>query len=413
MALHRAAWVLPITSPPIADGAVLVQEEEILAVGPFGELRKSLSSKVRLHEHPDSALLPGLVNAHTHLELTPLAGKMLLPQPDFASWLMELFALRAGPAGEMQKEDWEKIHDEVSKTGTCLVGDITNGARLPVNLDERANGIPMVHVFYELLGFNRENLDEGSGGDGMRLFRDAASRNPSVSLAAHAVYSTSASLLVKAKEWCRRNNRPFSIHCAEHEAEVEFLQNGSGFCRRLLENLGRWVPGWPPPGCTPTEYLNRLGILDERTLLIHMVHVSPEEWRTVAQAGSKVCFCPRSNANLNVGRPDIPAALKHGITCALGTDSLASNRDLNLFSEAVFTLEQVTGIHPGDLLPMITAHGAAALQKGHRAGSLQPGRSSAFLAVKIPGSVQLPELSETVIYRGHEGAWQWACPTDN
>ena len=165
---------------------------------------------------------------------------------------------------------------------------------------------------------------------------------------------------------------------------------------------------------TPIGYLERLGVLDELTLLVHAVHMTEADWQIVSRRGCSVCFCPRSNQNLNVGRAKVEKALQLSIPAAFGTDSLASNTDLNLFSEAAHVLEHYPATAPDVLLSMMTMGGARALQQNHLFGSIEAGKRSAFLAVSLPGSVPASKLSETIIFQGRKGAWQWAnCPTTN
>lgn len=403
-----------MVSPPIADGGVLVSGSEIVAVGRFDDLCRRCPTGTVIREHPDAALLPGLVNAHTHLGLTPLAGRIRLPQPSFPAWLSELLSLRDGNAWDMKPQRRQAMLKDLARTGTLLAGDVSNGSYLHeepvIPVLENEQYISETHIFHEVLGFDRRSLDEGPEGQDMALFRQKASTDELLSLGAHASYSTSGVLITAAKAWCDEHGRPFSIHCAENPEEVELLLHGTGFWRQFLEDLGRWVPGWKPPGVSPVRYLHGLGVLDEKTILVHAVHLSPEDLQLTARTDARVCFCPRSNANIGVGRPNMAAALAAGITCGLGTDSLASNEDLNLFSEAVFTLENFKDVPPRTLMEMITINGAVLLGRGHRVGSLQAGRSATFLAVTVPQSTRLPHLMETILYRGKEGAWQWVLP---
>ncbi len=125
-----------------------------------------------------------------------------------------------------------------------------------------------------------------------------------------------------------------------------FCRAGKVFAANCSRGWGAGTPAWTPPGKTPVEYLDSLGALDSRTLLVHAVHMTEADWALAAQRDCTVVFCPRSNRNLGSGRPWIEKALSLGISCALGTDSLASNTDLNLFAEAAFTLDNHPSIDP-------------------------------------------------------------------
>jgi len=161
---------------------------------------------------------------------------------------------------------------------------------------------------------------------------------------------------------------------------------------------------------TQLQYLDHLGVLDAKTLLVHAVHCTESDWRLLGEKQSAVCFCPRSNSNLQVGRPDIEKAYLYGIPTALGTDSLASNSDLNLFAEAAFILEDHAGVPPDFVLHMATLGGARALGYGDRFGSIAAGKSGSLLAVTVAEQTARGNLAETVIHHGHKGEWRWANP---
>lgn len=399
--LHRAAWVVPVTRPPIDDGAVLVNRGSIVDVGKYGDLKSNKAAGAKLIDHGEAALMPCLVNAHTHLELSFLHGKIPLPQTGFSAWLSEVFSHRASGNQKDELAGFSKGQQQLSGGGTGLYGDITNGDCLFPGFED---AFPVRQTFLEVLGFDRHGLRSVVGSDTLAAFGDNAGK---VSLAAHACYSTSAAVIQQAKEWCRRRNLPFSIHVAEHPAEIEFLQNGSGYCRTLLESLGKWIPHWTPPGKTPIEYLDTLGVLDSGTILVHAVHMQESDWQIVRQRNCSVCFCPRSNENLNVGRPAIQKSLQFGVLACLGTDSLASNEDLNLFAEADYVLTRHPDVLPENVLFMVTLGGAKALQRDGRFGSLECGKQAAFLSVSFNHLPSLSQLSEEIISRGNQGEWKW------
>lgn len=200
---------------------------------------------------------------------------------------------------------------------------------------------------------------------------------------------------------------PFSIHAAEHLEEIEFLRNGQGFCRQLLERIARWDPAWTPAGKTPVESLDRLGALDSNTLLVHAVHMSEADWELAAKHGCAVVFCPRSNRNTGSGRPCIEKALSLGKNCALATDSFASNSDLNLFAEAAFVLDNYPSVQPQRVLEMISVNPARSLGCKSTFGSIQRGAPVRMLAVRFHSELDESNLAEALIHSGKEGAWKW------
>jgi aminodeoxyfutalosine deaminase len=401
--LLRAAWVIPVSTPPLANGSVLVNSGRIVAMDTYPALVGKIPPNTEIVDHGDAAIIPGLVNAHTHLELTALCGRIPLPQPDFPAWLRQLLPLRSALLLEDARAGISKGIDQLYRSGVAVCGDVT--LQPPVNAMS-ATGVRR-HAFIEILGFNVTSLDVALEPTGYPSFIDNACHSHALSLAAHAPYSTSPGLIQAVKGWDRDRCLPFSIHAAETREELEFLQDGTGFFRELLPTLGRWVPAWQAPGMSPVAYLDHLGVLDELTLLVHAVHLDESDWSTVAQRGCSVCFSPRSNAHLQVGRPSIETAVELGIPMALGTDSLASNRDLNLFHEAAYVLDHFPLLSPQQVLHMATLGGARVLLQDQDFGSIETGKRAALLAVQLPHDTTSQELMATVIRQGSKGAWQW------
>ena len=400
--LHRARWVLPVSAGPIAGGAVLTGPGRIVAVGPYRTLAPHLPADAPVEDHGDCAIIPALVNAHTHLELSALKGSIGLPQPGFAAWVTELFSRGASLTPEQIEQGFARGCAEALDSGTALCGDITNGRFAPA----RPGAALRRQVFLELLGFDCATLEaalESSAHRGL----DAAFEDSFVSVCAHAAYSASPEVIRQAKDWSGARGRPFSIHTAEHPEETEFLSTGGGFCRALLERLGRWDPRWNPPGVSPVRYLDGLGVLDASTLLVHAVHLSGADWDIVSARGCRVCFCPRSNRNLNAGSPQIGRALALGVAAALGTDSLASNTGVDLFAEAAFVLENHPDVTAASALRMITLGGAEALGQSASYGSIEPGKAPALLAVHLPENTAETSLVETLVQQGNKGAFEW------
>jgi cytosine/adenosine deaminase-related metal-dependent hydrolase len=438
--LHRAEWVVPVAHPPIEDGGVLTQGNIILAAGPYRQVKAASPVSAKRVDHGSSAVLPGLVNAHTHLELSGIGRQVSLPKESFSEWLKELLGLRVSMTAHSLLEGFEVGRKLLRAGGCCLCADITNGVCLTTDADGHSRATatdrddqsasrkiagppstlpfqqsvppadsPLVRqVFLEVLGFDQAGLVETLGPDLLRILGIPRTADLPISLGAHACYSTSGAVIREAKEWCRARGLRFSIHVAEHSDETEFLERGTGFCREVLENLGRWVPNWTPPGTTPMGYLEQLQALDSCTLLVHAVHMTDADWEIAVRNRCSVCFCPRSNRNLNVGQPDMAKALRFGLTAALGTDSLASNTDLNLFSEAAYVLENFADVHPLTVLTMMTLGGAGALGLEQHFGSIEPGRNADLLIVSLPHSFPSHQLVETIIQQGSRGAWHWA-----
>ena len=427
--IHRAEWVVPVCAPPVRNGAVLTHRGRVIAVGHFPSVRRDSPAGVRLADHGQAALFPALVNAHTHLELSALRGRIPLPQPGFHEWLGLLLPLIAAMQAHSIDEGLREGGAELFNSGTGLCGDITNGRAVEhggtARQTDAAEGLsgdpgcgaaaPERQIFLELLGFNLNSIAAALPPGLDKPYREAWSlaQAPQAggdcpAIVPHSVYSVSPAIIAETKEWTRSRGLPFSIHVAEQPGEIEFLRTGGGFCREILENQGRWDPGWTPPGKTPVAYLDSLGALDTGTLLVHAVHMTESDWALAAQRDCSVVFCPRSNRNLGSGRPRIEKALSLGIRCALGTNSLASNTDLNLFAEAGFTLDDHPSIDPERVIEMITINPARALGRKGDFGGIEPGAKARILAVTIRSGVDESNLAEALIQSARQGACKWA-----
>ncbi len=268
--------------------------------------------------------------------------------------------------------------------GAILAAEVSNTGR---SLPLLGNSGLEYHYFYECLGFDL--LAETALPDDFPFLAQEAFDSQSVSAAAHAPYSVSAPLFRRIKAWNRGRGRVTSVHLAESWEEIHFLQQGNGSFQELLTRRGRWFEGFAAPGCSPAVYLDRLGFWDEQTLAVHGVWLDAQDRELLARRGVWLALCPRSNLHTGAGFPDVPALLKAGLRLALGSDSLASNQDFNLFQEIKVLQERFPELQLSDLLSMATIHGAAALNRAQDFGSLTPGKKAALLFLPIPTGAPL------------------------
>jgi cytosine/adenosine deaminase-related metal-dependent hydrolase len=385
---------MPITRPAIEDGAVVVAEGVILEVGPFRLLRRQWPS-AQVSDKDNGAVLPALINAHAHLDLSVLAGQVKA-EGGMAGWIKSLIAARERFDTVQQQQAQTQALASMRTLGTGIVGDISSSAGL---LREDSQGIPLRRIFVEVLGLHTDSLDSALNRLPQPAQQLVANGRENVSLAAHAPYTTSGSLFRETKAWGSARAKIVSSHVAESEEEIVFLRTGKGPLRELLEERGMDPDQWQPPGCGAVVYLDRLGFLDSLSLCVHVVHVSQEEIHLLRRSGAGICICPRSNLFLGNGLPPVAQFLEAEISCGLGTDSLASNDDLNLFKEMAVLLDQC-GIRPDTALAMATLHGARNLGMAGLYGSLEKGKS--WLAIRVAA-----KDSETIIAAGCEGALEW------
>lgn len=384
MSAIRAAWVCPIAGPPIANGWVAMESGRIAAVG---DAQAPLPADVnRVHDLGRVAVLPGLVNAHTHLELSWLRDRVP-PAANFIVWLTGMFAARGL---SIERADDPRVLDaahataeEARAAGTVAVGDISNSlAPIGPMADAGLRGI----VFHELLGFNDTT---GAAIERSRSAREAAHPRDGVrvSVAPHAPYSVSAELFQAIKRLVDEGDVGVtSIHVGESPEELELLARGTGPWATILRRLGAWRDGWVPPGTGPVEYLDALGVLGPGTLIVHGVQLGDASLATLAERGCTLVTCPRSNQWVGVGAPPLERFYRSGVPVAVGTDSLASVGDLNLFAE----LEEMRWLAPevpaARLLESATIQGARALRLDSELGTIEAGKRAALIAISLPDS---------------------------
>ena len=384
--LLRAEWVCPVGGPPLRHAWVRVEDDLVTAVGQGAEA-PAAAREVHLGS---AAILPGLVNAHTHLELSWLRGR--IPSgPDFLTWVGHLMRARTSIESVDDPVAMAAVReavDEMRATGTVAVGDIANALVTPAVLAEmRMPGV----VFHELMGFR--DRDGRAAVAGSRA-RRAALSSPGVRVVAapHAPFSVSPELFRAIRDEVREASRPLtSVHVAESAAEVQLLRDGTGPWRDRLEALGVWQPAWTPPGTGPGDYLCDLGVIDAGTLVVHGVHLRRDELARLAACGATLVTCPRSNAWVGAGAPAVAQFFASGVAMAVGTDSLASAPDLNVFCELAELHRLAPGVSPRRLIEAATRGGAAALQLEHRLGTIAPGKDARLIAVTLPDGTADPE----------------------
>jgi cytosine/adenosine deaminase-related metal-dependent hydrolase len=351
----------------VADGGVLTENGVIVEVGPFVRLR----GRGQLVDHEEAVLIPALINCHAHLELSHLAslGRGASRQGDMAGWIHDLLAAR------------EKVPDTALAAARQVlagfyrqgVGWVLDVGNQPESEKIGENHPVQVHFFLEMLGLAQKSAE----------YALARMGEAACDCTGHAPYSNHPLLLVAAKQRATARKQLFSIHVAESAAEIDFLQDGAGSLRPFIEQRGFWDGSFVPPGCGAVTYLDRLGILDDKTLCVHCVQVTDAEIALLAKRGAGVCLCPASNRQLGVGRAPAAEMAAAGIVLALGTDSAASNPLLSMWEEMRLLRQDYPRLAPDMVFAMATRSGARVL--GLEAGELAPGKKAAILAVHAPG----------------------------
>ncbi len=368
MEILTASWVLPIVSQPLRGGRVAVEGGRIAWVGRAGEAGEP---RAPVRDLGPGVLLPGLVNAHCHLELSHLNGRV--PSGEgFVAWVEALVAARQVAEAEEARTATLTAIRFLEERGTAAVGDVSNAlAHLDALSASRLDAV----VFVELLAWDpaRAEATLAWGEERRRSLAPLLRPGLAVRLAAHAPYSVSPALLGLLVE--RRG--PAAIHLAESPEESRFLLDGGGEWPPFLRRRGLGHVVFDPPGVSPVDYLERMGALHPRLVAAHGVQVDAKDRERLARHGVNVVVCPRSNRNLGVGRADVPALLAAGVRLALGTDSLAGTETLDVLDDAVELHRQFPALDPATVVRMATLGGATALGLGHL-GALETGKRAAL-----------------------------------
>lgn len=407
-ARYAARWVLPVTSPPIRDGAVLVDEAgRIAAVGPAASV--PVPEDAERIELGEAALLPGLVNVHAHPELTALRG--LLEDLPFHEWIPAL--IRAKHEARLSEEDhavaarWTMI-EALAAGITTLAATEDSGAALDALVEAGMRGM----VYREVFGPAPEQAEESLAALRTKVaaMRARETDRVRVGISPHAPYSVSDRLFQMAAGYARDEGLPIAIHAAEAEAEELLVRYGEGPFAGGLRTRGIETP---PRARSTIALLDRLGVLEARPLLIHCVRVDHEDIRRIADHGAAVAHCPAANARLGHGIAPLVELLEAGVTVGLGTDSVASNNRLDILEEArlaqLFQRARLrsAGALPADrLLRLATLDGARALGLDSRIGSLEPGKDADLCAVSLVGPhvVPLNDDPVTAIFHAARGS---------
>ncbi len=381
---YLARWVLPMSSPPIEHGVVVVDGHRIVVVGRAADHAADITT-ARCVSLGNAALLPGLVNAHTHLELTVMRG--FLEGLDFREWLRVLTLARSECFDANALLDAcrfglvEALHHGIT---TCA--DTTeSGQSLNAMREFGVRGIGYLEVFGPDPSQCTSSMERVQGVVDAQRARDTALVRTGVS--PHAPYTVSAPLFRASASWARQEGLPMAVHVAESVAETRFVRDGEGPFAERLRARGIAVM---PQARSPIALLHHLGVLDAQPLLIHAIHVDAEDLARIADHGASIVHCPISNAKLGQGVAPLEQMRAAHIAVGLGTDSVASNDRMELLSEArQATLQYALrrgapdALSAHDALVLATSGGAQALGLGHRIGTLDVGKEADLAAFSL------------------------------
>jgi cytosine/adenosine deaminase-related metal-dependent hydrolase len=364
----RARWVLPIDGPPIAGGYVDIAAGRISAVGAADP------NPGPVQDLGDVVLLPGLVNAHTHLEFSTIERPLGERGISLPAWIRLVIGERNRRDRNPQAAIVAGLAESLSH-GVTTLGDI---ATLPAGAYAGPPPRPTILAFQEAIGFSAARVDSVFAELQRRL--DEAP-NPA-GLSPHAPYTVHPQLLEQIVQLAASRGAPVAMHLAESREELELLENSGGPFRELLEERSMWDGDAIAAGTRPLDYLRRIARAP-RSLVIHGNYLTQEEIEFTGQHRERmsVVFCPRTHAFFGHESYPLEAMRAAGVRVALGTDSRASNPDLGIVGELRHVAMSFPKIAPAEILRMATIDGAEALGLDREAGSLGIGKRADLLAV--------------------------------
>ncbi len=367
--------------PPIEDGSLTIDRGRIAWLGSSSERQGDL-------DLGNVAIVPGFVNAHTHLELEPLESSRTAAHDESEiPWLRRVIDHRRGRSEQSQQETVASNVQASINSGTTFLADTTTAG---LSWPSIAQAPLRAVVFAELIGLRRER--------GLETFESAwrwlGSVRPEMQVAAcarpglspHAPYSTSGWLYYKAVA----SRTPLSTHLAEMPEELRLLKHRDGPLRSFLEDLGAWDKDWEPIGPRPADYVRRGELRNADWLIAHGTYLEPDDfWQLRPEAAPDgrrvaVAFCPRTHARFRHAQHPYRALLERGAIVCLGTDSLASAPSLSILDEVRFLHRRDESLSGALLLTMATLFGAWALRAETATGSLKIGKSADLAIVELP-----------------------------
>jgi aminodeoxyfutalosine deaminase len=363
----RARWIIPVSGPPIENGVVTIDGEHIVSVD-----SKATGETIDLG---DVALLPGLVNSHTHLEFSDCERPLVKPRTPLPDWIRQVIGTRHRSDRSASIAIQQGLAESL-RSGVTTIGEISTSPP-----SAYAGFAGLLTLFQEVIGFSAGRIDSVYGDLEQRL-ASALNSEHTVGVSPHAPYTVHPELLVRLVALARKQNLPLAMHLAESREELQLLLEGTGPFQQLLADRSMWDPSAIPCGSRPLDYLKLLAEAP-RVLVIHGNYLDDEEIAFVAEHRDRmsIVYCPRTHAYFGHAPYPLMEMLNAGVRVVLGTDSRASNPDLCLLSEMRFIAARFNKLSPATIVEMATLSAATALGIGSQVGSIEPSKFADLVAL--------------------------------
>ena len=391
-----ARWLIPVQGPPIEHGALLIDSDgRILAVGPDVSVPRPVDTPAEKFD--DAVILPGLINTHTHLELTGFEHRV--PEREFTAWIRRLRDLKATRSSAEYVEAARRGVASCFASGVTTIADTgDSGAVIKALVEAGGSGV----AYQEVFGPHPGQTEESLAGLQARAdeLRPLTTDRVSIGVSPHAPYTVSGPLFRAVSDWARSERLPVAVHVAESPAESDLLLQGAGPFADAWRARGIPLPS--PAGRTPIRWLAEHGVLSERTLCIHAVQLDGGDIGRLADSGAAVAHCPLSNRAHGHGGAPLEVLLESGIRVGLGTDSVVSVGRLDLLAEARAAAVLAPSVDADDLIELCTLSAARALGLDSHTGSLLPGKWADCTIVRIPSNTRRTAAEQVLASGPHD-----------
>jgi len=392
--IYTANWIVPISSPPVHNGALTIADRRIIGIGNRVDMLRQFND-AEVRELGNVVLIPGFINSHSHLELTAMRGFLDDQELNFFGWLRKLTAARLAMTPEELYVSAAWGACEALRAGITCLGDASDSAATTMAAlrDIGLRGT----VFQESFGPDPKLAAENFETLRQKLVELRKLETPlvAVGISPHAAYTVCGPLLEMIGEFALSEGLPLMMHAAESKAEEMLIRRGEGEFAAGLASRGIH---WQATGLSTIGYLAKHRILDTNPLLAHCINIDNEDLKLLKKSGSKVAHCPRSNAKLGHQWAPLTEFLRAEIPLGLGTDSVASNNSCDLLAEARFAVLSGRN-HANDDRGILTAErglrlatvgGAESLGMEDKLGQLKEGFAADFVALSLGGNHQIP-----------------------
>ncbi|HEX9961602.1 MAG TPA: amidohydrolase family protein [Pyrinomonadaceae bacterium] len=395
MKIISANYVLPVSREPFENGAVAVEKDKIAAVGKQSEIAAKFPG-AETEDFGEAAIMPGFVNAHSHLEITAMRSFLDDVEHDFSRWLLKLSTVRAEKLTERDIEIsavWGAL--EGLRAGVTCFADIGRYGKAGFEALKKTG---LRGIVFQETDFSPRN--ECAADDFTRLeekflaLKETETPLVKAGISPHAPYTVSRRLFEIIADYALREKIELSIHAAESAEESEFMLDGTGFFAALYQKFGH---EWHAPKVSTIEYFNRIGVLQTAPLLAHCVTVSEKDIETIGATGTRIAHCPKSNAKFGHGIAPFEKFLDGKIKVGLGSDSVASNNTCDILEESRFAAllararaDKKRLAAAAEILEAATLGGARALNLESEIGTLEAGKQADLIVISLDAAAQQP-----------------------